>query len=120
MALEAPHRSQIVPGLIVPVPESFARITYNADEDTLIVRNGMPAAALAEPLDDGVWVRIDPGARRVVGFDIEGYRETFLPEHPELRDVLARFEAHGADAGPVMAFWLAARIAALAAAATAA
>lgn len=88
-SVEALQASRIVPGLQVPEPSVFSEVSYDADEDTLYVRTRTSHDTLTEPLHDGVWVSVDPDTNAVVGFDVEGFRETFLPEHPDV-DSLVR------------------------------
>lgn len=54
-------------------------------------------------------MRIEPDTRIVLGFDVEGFTEVFLPEHPDLAARLGlRTEADLA----LMPYWLAWRVAA--------
>lgn len=75
--------SLLGPGTQLPDPATLAA-EYDQDEDILYIRTPDAGPAVLEPIGEGIWVNIEPDTKQIVGFNIEGFRESFLPSHPEI------------------------------------
>ena len=56
-------------------------LVYDDQLDTLFVDIGPHVDGVLEPLTDNIWARVDPGDLRLLGYEIEDFRDDFLPNN---------------------------------------
>ena len=67
---------------------------YDQDADILYIAYGKPREAFSMPLDnseDDIYLRIDPDTHEIVGIEIMNFREVFLDNHADAREVFDSF-----------------------------
>ena len=67
-----------------PASLQNAQMLYDRDGDMLIIRLGSSRPATSVHIAGELWLRMDPVAGDVTGFEIEDFEAVFLKRHPTL------------------------------------